>query len=241
MAVRTVTLYVPHEWQAFALQNGAKEKYGEWYCESPVPQPLRQFIRERSAREAKYQPVVPFCPVCNCSMVKRLNNKRGEYFWGCSTFPKCNGTREIDWEATHVFDAALDGLVGFNAESGEADAKVSGQSGTDHSAQCPRCGSAMELHTPQGPNSKYWRCVISPHCDGTRPYKPQGSHGGQRRHPLQGDWERIVLLAANLTGSELAAQKWLETPSKRLGGKTPISMLGSKAGCIAVESVLLGS
>ena len=38
----------------------------------------------------------PLCPVCSASMVRRMAKKgasTGSEFWGCSTFPKCRGTR----------------------------------------------------------------------------------------------------------------------------------------------------
>jgi restriction system protein len=38
-------------------------------------------------------PNAPLCPKCGSPMVKR-NGPRGE-FWGCSTFPKCKGTRNL--------------------------------------------------------------------------------------------------------------------------------------------------
>ncbi len=38
-------------------------------------------------------PNAPLCPKCGSPMVKR-SGPRGE-FWGCSTFPKCKGTRDL--------------------------------------------------------------------------------------------------------------------------------------------------
>src|SRR5712692_770027 len=40
----------------------------------------------------------PKCPKCGAAMVKRVAKagaKVGQVFWGCSTFPKCRGTRAI--------------------------------------------------------------------------------------------------------------------------------------------------
>ncbi len=50
----------------------------------------------RAATNKKASPVdpnAPLCPKCGAPMVKR-NGPRGE-FWGCSTFPKCKGTRKV--------------------------------------------------------------------------------------------------------------------------------------------------
>ena len=41
-------------------------------------------------------PKTPSCPVCSAAMVRRTASKganAGSQFWGCSTFPKCRGTR----------------------------------------------------------------------------------------------------------------------------------------------------
>jgi hypothetical protein len=40
----------------------------------------------------------PSCPRCNSSMRKRLAGRgrnAGHYFWGCSRYPSCKGTRPI--------------------------------------------------------------------------------------------------------------------------------------------------
>jgi ssDNA-binding Zn-finger/Zn-ribbon topoisomerase 1 len=40
----------------------------------------------------------PYCPKCGGRMVRRDPKEGQEWpaFWGCSQFPDCNGTREID-------------------------------------------------------------------------------------------------------------------------------------------------
>ena len=38
------------------------------------------------------------CPDCGAMMILRLNTRTKAQFWGCSTFPKCSGTREVDDE-----------------------------------------------------------------------------------------------------------------------------------------------
>ncbi len=40
----------------------------------------------------------PACPKCGKPMLKRMQKKgqmQGREFWGCSDYPKCNGTRQI--------------------------------------------------------------------------------------------------------------------------------------------------
>lgn len=38
-------------------------------------------------------PSVPDCPRCGTQMVERRNRRNGNVFWGCSTYPDCQGTR----------------------------------------------------------------------------------------------------------------------------------------------------
>lgn len=55
-----------------------------------TPGPAAPFTNA-SASDAK-----PLCPVCNSAMVRRTARKgasAGSEFWGCSTFPRCRGTR----------------------------------------------------------------------------------------------------------------------------------------------------
>ena len=40
------------------------------------------------------------CPTCGSSMVRRANRSSGTEFFGCSEFPKCRGTRQVDGSAT---------------------------------------------------------------------------------------------------------------------------------------------
>ncbi len=49
--------------------------------------------RERASNEG-----APSCPVCGKPMLKRMQRKgenQGREFWGCSDYPRCNGTRRI--------------------------------------------------------------------------------------------------------------------------------------------------
>jgi hypothetical protein len=37
----------------------------------------------------------PKCPECEETMVMRTGRKSRKQFWGCPSFPKCRGTREV--------------------------------------------------------------------------------------------------------------------------------------------------
>jgi len=35
------------------------------------------------------------CPICGADMMKRQNHTTDEWFYGCTRYPACNGTRPI--------------------------------------------------------------------------------------------------------------------------------------------------
>lgn len=36
------------------------------------------------------------CPKCKGPMISRLNKRDSSRFWGCKSFPQCNGTRDVN-------------------------------------------------------------------------------------------------------------------------------------------------
>lgn len=51
-----------------------------------------------SRREQSAESGAPSCPQCGKPMLRRTiqrGTKQGQQFWGCSDYPKCNGTRNI--------------------------------------------------------------------------------------------------------------------------------------------------
>ncbi len=61
---------------------------------TPAAQPRNKRVsRRRTSNRQQPDPTVT-CPKCGSPMVKR-SGQRGE-FWGCSKYPACNGTRNID-------------------------------------------------------------------------------------------------------------------------------------------------
>lgn len=49
---------------------------------------------------------------------------------------------------------------------------------------------------------------------------------------------RIIVRAEEALGVAENARHWLATPNRALGGRTPLSLLGSDAGALAVERIL---
>lgn len=39
------------------------------------------------------------CPECGAKMTPKKNSSSGQYFWGCTRYPDCRGTRDTDGEA----------------------------------------------------------------------------------------------------------------------------------------------
>lgn len=51
---------------------------------------------ETDKRPPALDEIAPSCPICSSAMVRRTAKqgaKAGSQFWGCSTFPRCRGTR----------------------------------------------------------------------------------------------------------------------------------------------------
>ncbi|MFA5353019.1 MAG: restriction endonuclease [Thermodesulfovibrionales bacterium] len=49
--------------------------------------------------ESRHEIIVPLCPNCGKEMKKRVARQgpnAGKEFWGCPSFPKCNGTRPLE-------------------------------------------------------------------------------------------------------------------------------------------------
>jgi ssDNA-binding Zn-finger/Zn-ribbon topoisomerase 1 len=63
----------------------------------------KKYERQASAVDPPTIEAVVRCPRCNSYMRRRLAKRgrnKGAYFWGCSRYPKCKGTRESLTECT---------------------------------------------------------------------------------------------------------------------------------------------
>ena len=50
--------------------------------------------------------------------------------------------------------------------------------------------------------------------------------------------DRIVMKVAEVLGSQEEASRWLDTPNRALGGRTPLELLDTDLGSRQVEDVL---
>ncbi len=59
---------------------------------------LREKIEEKEDNSEKKvsqeKSEIPSCPKCGKPMILRQNGKKGDFFWGCSTYPRCRGTKQ---------------------------------------------------------------------------------------------------------------------------------------------------
>jgi len=72
--------------EAVPIDNEAQEKLEK----------LREFVKNRTG--AGKNEIGPTCPLCGSAMKKRLAKRgprRGKYFFGCSHYPVCRGTRNV--------------------------------------------------------------------------------------------------------------------------------------------------
>ena len=96
---------------------------------------------------------LPVCSRCGAGMVKRIAKegvRAGKEFWGCSNFPECHGTRDIE-------EKSSDWLV---ADTGQAETAAS----VSLTKSCPECRAEMNLRqfqTGQKAGQYYYGC---PEC-----------------------------------------------------------------------------
>jgi ssDNA-binding Zn-finger/Zn-ribbon topoisomerase 1 len=84
----------------------------------PPARPVRfarfdaQLERERALEKALAEGRLPPCPRCEKPMVERINRRDLSRFWGCSKYPKCRGTLDVDdWAAMLGNEAAAHRLA----------------------------------------------------------------------------------------------------------------------------------
>ncbi len=112
-----------------------------------------------SRKDVTHEAIDELCPKCNSPLTIRLG-KRGRFI-GCSTYPKCDYTRNLEGDAN-------------------------GTNGTDQPAApttpeivpdrvCPTCGAT--LHIRQGPYSKFIGCSKYPKCKFNEPLEKPADTG----------------------------------------------------------------
>lgn len=83
-------------WRIIPSAYGSKNsRFSEYYCSSYFYGCEATYILYRNQLHK-----IPNCPNFSCGLPMKLReNKRSKYlFWGCSNYPKCDGTRKFDLE-----------------------------------------------------------------------------------------------------------------------------------------------
>lgn len=80
------------------LAEADRMRRGSIVPAAPISTPYQAPLRRPPLRPAGTQTVTPKCPQCGSPMLKRLASRgrnSGSFFWGCTRFPTCKGTRNI--------------------------------------------------------------------------------------------------------------------------------------------------
>lgn len=87
---------IPPAWRNKARTLGAECIPGRgWFCREPVPEELMMFVqKEVPTKPSRSTNIGPACPRCGCQTV--LRESQYGFFWSCSSYPRCNGTRKFD-------------------------------------------------------------------------------------------------------------------------------------------------
>lgn len=92
-------LKVPKDKVDYALRYGASQEAdsGRYFVDGDIPEALEAFTTERPERLLLRKAVKnPRCPNCHSPMTERRGRGQHPWFWGCTRFPHCRGTRQLD-------------------------------------------------------------------------------------------------------------------------------------------------
>lgn len=129
-----------------------------WGCSSyPACKGVLDVLQEvaiEPTSEEKNKVTTPECPKCHKPMVERVSKKgdtKGNTFWGCSDFPKCKSTLQVEIAET------------------EPESQVSTPELIDKVPLCPKCNESMvKRSAKKGKTSgvDFWGCSAFPKCRG---------------------------------------------------------------------------
>jgi predicted RNA-binding Zn-ribbon protein involved in translation (DUF1610 family) len=133
------------------------EKLVLFHEPSPINYKLKYSAEFKSDSIVKPEPVptpdAPACPKCGKEMVKRVAQKgknSGKEFWGCSDYPACKAT--------------------LNVEAEEKVESPDTQELEENSPTCPKCDGPMIKRTikkGEKAGEEFWGCGNFPKCRGT--------------------------------------------------------------------------
>jgi hypothetical protein len=71
-----------------------KEQIDQLEPDKAEEKPVKEPEEKKKPSIALDEEKAPLCPVCGAKMIRRTSTRgahKGEYFWGCSNYPKCRG------------------------------------------------------------------------------------------------------------------------------------------------------
>lgn len=103
---KKIRLYITPAVEKYAALHGAMRDENGWYCHEPIPIKLEELIDE--SEKIKKQPVEKYvqCPKCGGQM-KLKPTRDGGVFWGCLSYPRCRGNRNVDDVDDEIFKQVL--------------------------------------------------------------------------------------------------------------------------------------
>jgi len=107
----TILVEITPAVEGFAKRHGAyfDKRLLSWVIEGEVPRELESFVQKTKRTRDYVVERVPQCPRCGSQM--RLRPSTGGEFWGCSTYPRCKGTRSLEAEDDQFEEPEYEGLI----------------------------------------------------------------------------------------------------------------------------------
>ena len=86
-------------WKKLRVQSHCKRVERNLGQRRTSQEPTKSNLRDTStsSSSSRKEVLVPSCPLCSKSMIRRQNRVNKGSFWGCQQWPMCNGTRR-PWE-----------------------------------------------------------------------------------------------------------------------------------------------
>jgi len=110
---------------------------------------------------------MPSCPECGEYMVRKKSGA-GNYFWGCSDFPSCRGSRSISSSSSYSSSRSYSRSRPYWDDDDDDDDDDDYHYGS--TPNCPRCGETMVRRKAKKGTHKgdyFWGCSDFPKCWGT--------------------------------------------------------------------------
>ncbi|WP_225548042.1 MbcA/ParS/Xre antitoxin family protein [Chromobacterium violaceum] len=235
---KLVKLYdIPLAWRKTARELGVVYVQGKgWFCTEPVPEELLMFVpNEVTQKSGRQTNVGRACPKCGSHTILR-ESARGS-FWGCATYPRCNGTVDLYAEEEKNYKPK-----NASAEKARAVGFTKAPNHVVYGSACPKCGSQMVLR--DSPYGNFWGCMKFPQCKEKIKAKATDEEIVKLRQAIPKEpkvansTESVLLLAKEIFGSKIKVSQWFLLPNSGLGGERPGNLLGTEEGCDRVMALL---